>query len=398
MSKLKELIDSLCKDGVLYPLLGDYIDIYTGQQFNKRDMLEVGPYPVLNGGINPSGYSNTYSEPENTIAISQGGASAGYVNFMLCKFFAGAHCYVVKPKDGLNNKYLYYFLKNLESKLMEQKQGAGIPSLNREKVRKLEIPVPPIEVQEEIVRILDNYTQLQAELQAELQARQEQYEYYRNKLLSFNEIGGGARYKYRPMRELGYFYGGLSGKSKQDFNGGNAKFINYMNVFNNISLNLDVEDRVKINEGEKQNNVLQGDVLFTGSSETQEECGMSSVVVSEPMEPLYLNSFCFGFRLNDKSTYNPDFLKHLLRGSGARKLIIKTAHGVTRYNVSKKMMGEIVLPIPSIPEQNRIAGILDRFESLTKSLNSGLPAEIEAVKEQYEYYRNKLLTFKRLSA
>ena len=125
---------------------------------------------------------------------------------------------------------------------------------------------------------------------------------------------------------------------------------------------------------------------------------MSSVVVSEPMEPLYLNSFCFGFRLNDKSTYNPDFLKHLLRGSGARKLIIKTAHGVTRYNVSKKMMGEIVLPIPSIPEQNRIAGILDRFESLTKSLNSGLPAEIEAIKEQYEYYRNKLLTFKRLSA
>lgn len=187
MSKLKDLIDSLCKDGVSYPLLGDYIDIYTGQQFNKRDMLEVGPYPVLNGGINPSGYSNTYSEPENTIAISQGGASAGYVNFMLCKFFAGAHCYVVKPKDGLNNKYLYYFLKNLESKLMEQKQGAGIPSLNREKVRKLEIPVPPIEVQEEIVRILDNYTQLQAELQA----RQEQYEYYRNKLLSFNEIGGG---------------------------------------------------------------------------------------------------------------------------------------------------------------------------------------------------------------
>lgn len=75
MSKLKELIYSLCKDGVSYPLLGDYIDIYTGQQFNKRDMLEVGPYPVLNGGINPSGYSNTYSEPENTIAISQGGAS-----------------------------------------------------------------------------------------------------------------------------------------------------------------------------------------------------------------------------------------------------------------------------------------------------------------------------------
>ena len=192
MSKLKNLIDRLCPNGVPYHKLDGYIDIYTGEQFNKRDMNETGSYPVMNGGICPSGFVEVFNETENTITISQGGASAGFVSWQSTAFWCGAHCYVVKPiNDEILNRYLFFFLKNSEKNLQQMQHGAGIPSLNRDKVKNLLIPVPPIEVQEEIVRILDTFSAHAAELQAELQARKEQYEYYRNLLLTFNPSACG---------------------------------------------------------------------------------------------------------------------------------------------------------------------------------------------------------------
>lgn len=171
-----------------------------------------------------------------------------------------------------------------------------------------------------------------------------------------------------------------------------------MNVYANISIDVNALECVKVDKNEKQNIVLLGDVLFTGSSETPEECGMSSVMTVNPQEDIYLNSFCFGYRLNDQDMFLPDFLKHLLRSENLRKQIIKTASGVTRFNVSKKRMEKVLLPIPPLSEQRRIADILDKFEALTTSLQDGLPAEIEARRQQYEYYRNKLLTFNRKTA
>lgn len=159
MGNIKQMIKELCPNGVEFCNLGTLIDIYTGKQFNKRDLLEDGPYPCINGGIYPSGYSEHWNESEDTITISQGGASAGYVNWITTKFWAGAHCYVVRSNSKkLDNRYLYFFLKNMEQKLMDSKHGAGIPALNGEKVKKLLIPVPPIAVQSEIVKYLDNFT------------------------------------------------------------------------------------------------------------------------------------------------------------------------------------------------------------------------------------------------
>ncbi|MCF2737029.1 restriction endonuclease subunit S, partial [Bacteroides caecigallinarum] len=130
-------------------------------------------------------------------------------------------------------------------------------------------------------------------------------------------------------------------------------------------------------------------IIFTGSSETPDECGMSSVVTEDINEKIYLNSFCFGYRLNDTEIYNPHFLKHLFRSCELRKLISKTASGVTRFNVSKKRFGNIEIPIPPLEVQNEIVRILDTFTSHAAKLQ----AELQARKEQYEYYRNKLLTF-----
>lgn len=191
--------------------------------------------------------------------------------------------------------------------------------------------------------------------------------------------------EWKKLESLGEYFGGLTGKSKKDFENGNAKFITYMNVFSNPSLNVETVGTVIINEGERQNKVQTGDILFSGSSETPEEAGMSCVVTDKLEDNFYLNSFCFGLRLNNPEQYNLHYLKHVLRSYNIRKAISKTASGVTRFNISKARFGKVLIPIPSLSEQNRIVGILDTFTSAIDNLK----LQIAQRKKQYEYYINK---------
>lgn len=193
--------------------------------------------------------------------------------------------------------------------------------------------------------------------------------------------------EYKTLGELGKFYGGITGKSKEDFKDGNAKFITYKNVYENISLKLNVEDRVKISEKENQRTLEYGDIIFTGSSETPDECGFSSVVTEKVEEKLYLNSFCFFFRMNNKEILNPDFAKHLFRSSDLRYQIGKTASGVTRFNVSKKAMEKIRIPVPPLEVQCEIVHILDDFTLLSAELS----AELKDRQKQFTYFEEKLL-------
>ncbi len=412
MSKLTDLIDRLCPNGVEFTVLGKIAEIKRGIRVIKSNLDTEGNIPVYQNSLAPLGYFSKANFPADTTYVIGAGA-AGDIGYSPIPYWGADDCYSIICSDKLLSKYVYYQLLNNQIFLKSRVRTASIPRLARTAIEQFPIAVPPLEVQEEIVRILDTFSTHAAELQAELQARKEQYEYYRNLLLTFNPSAcgygtddeqeiknvttwGGASYKidWKTMGEIGMFYGGLTGKSKSDFIDGNARFISYMNVYSNIALNQTPNEYVKIGINEKQNKLQYGDAIFTGSSETSEECGMSSVVTHEPKEPLYLNSFCFGFRLIDKSIFVPDFLKHLLRSKSIRDQIKKTANGVTRFNVSKNLFAKVVLPIPPIEYQVKIASILDRFETIVNDLTQGLPAEIAAVKEQYEYYRNKLLTFK----
>ena len=197
--------------------------------------------------------------------------------------------------------------------------------------------------------------------------------------------------EYKTLGELGEFYGGLSGKTKEDFKDGNAKFITYMNVYTNPALKINVTDTVKGAPGEKQNCVQYGDVLFTGSSETPDECGMSSVLTEKTEEMIYLNSFCFGYRFENLNKFNPGFLKHVFRSHELRKQIGRTASGVTRFNVSKEKMRKVKIPVPPLEVQDEIVRILDNFTNLTAELT----AELDSRKKQYEYYRDSLLSFEK---
>ena len=193
--------------------------------------------------------------------------------------------------------------------------------------------------------------------------------------------------EWKKIEDLGPYFGGLTGKTKEDFVDGNAKFITYMNVFANASLDITSTGVVRISDGERQNKIQKGDILFTGSSETPDEAGMSCVVTEELNEDYYMNSFCFGIRLNNPEHYCLNYLKPILRSSDVRKSISKSASGVTRFNISKARFGKIQIPIPSLSEQTRIVGILDTFTSAIDNLKE----QIALRRKQYEYYRDQLL-------
>ena len=194
--------------------------------------------------------------------------------------------------------------------------------------------------------------------------------------------------EWKVLGEIGEIYGGISGKKKEDFKNGNKKLITYKNVYENLSLNLNVEDKVRIEENEKQRKLEYDDIIFTGSSENLKECGLSSVVTETPNEELYLNSFCFFLRLNDNNLLFPNFSKHLFRSEILRKKIIKTASGVTRFNVSKELMKKIQIPLPPLKKQEEIVAVLDKFTELTEELTE----ELTAREAQYNYYRDMLLS------
>lgn len=194
----------------------------------------------------------------------------------------------------------------------------------------------------------------------------DKYEQFFKRFL-FDSISGAmsndsSNWKEYLFGSLGKSYGGLNGKSKKDFGEG-SPFINYMNVFSNSKIDPSNVDYVKVEEGENQNKIMYGDILITGSSETPEEVGMAAVVLDN-LEGYYLNSFCFGFRLNDFNTLLPEYARFLMRGEKVRKFMFKRAQGSTRFNLSKTTVKEkLKVVLPSISEQKEIANKLEFMEN-----------------------------------
>ena len=206
MKNLETLIQELCPDGVEFVKLGDVCEIKTGKGITQKDCSESDKYPVYSGGKEPMGYYKEFNRNANTVTVSRVGAYAGFVNYVTEDFYLNDKCFSVLPKkdEDINSKYLYYKLKALECSIINMQSGGGVPTINTKKVGSLEIPLPPIGVQNEIVRILDKFTSLEAELEAELDCRKRQYEYYRDKLLSFDNVGG-QEVEWKKMSEVSFY-------------------------------------------------------------------------------------------------------------------------------------------------------------------------------------------------
>lgn len=195
--------------------------------------------------------------------------------------------------------------------------------------------------------------------------------------------------EWKTLGEVAELYTGLSGKNKEHFKKGNAPYVTYKNIFENLAVDSSILEMVRIEADERQHSIKYGDILITGSSENIEEVGMASVVTFHPETGIYLNSFSFGIRFHPTVQLSPEFTKYLFRSDLLRKQIMKTASGVTRFNVSKKKFSAIIIPIPPLRVQARIVEILDKFTQLEAELE----AELEARKKQYAYYRDQLLNF-----
>jgi len=279
-----------------------------------------------------------------------------------------------------------------KKQVLDGQGGLAQQHFNVGSYNKLRVPLPPLPEQRKIAEILSTWDAAIEKTEALLATAKAQKRALMQSLLTgkrrFPEFEGLPWIEVR-LGDLGATFNGLTGKAKDDFGDG-SPFIPYMNIFANSRLDLTHLDYVSLGHNERQNRVQYGDLFFTTSSETPNEIGMSSVLLDE-MPDLFLNSFCFGFRLNDFETMRPRFARFFLRGQDFRRSLHKLAQGATRYNLSKTNLMNTKLLLPPIVEQERIADTLEvaQFEE------AQVAGEITKLRTEKKALMQQLLTGKR---
>lgn len=391
MKNLETLIQELCSDGVEFVKLGEVCVVQRGKRLTKKQLSDSDKFPVFHGGIQPIGYYSEKNRDANTVMIINVGASAGTIGYSDKEFWSSDGCYCLSHVDSVVPKYIYYLLANNQHYFQAKVRHGGIPTLDALVVKNYEIPLPPIEVQTEIVRILDKFTSLEAELEAELDCRKRQYEYYRDKLLSFDNVGG-QEVEWKKMSEVGTFIRG-NGLQKKDFTEEGVGCIHYGQLYTHYGTSATETITYCSSElAKKLRKAEKGDIVIATTSENVEDVCKAVAWLGEEEIAVSGDAFIY------KHTQNPKYMAYLFQTASFFNYKKKKATGTKVIRLTGEAMGNYLAPIPSLEEQHRIVSILDRFESLTTSLQSGLPAEIAARRQQYEHYRDKLLTFKRKGA
>ncbi len=391
MNKIDELIAQYCPNGVEYKKLGEVCEIKTGQQVSKIEIQQnPGKFPVINSGREPLGFINQYNTENNPIGITTRGAGVGSITWCEGKYFRGNLNYsaTIKNPKLLDVRFLYHILINSRTSIQKLATFNGIPALNKSKLEKLTIPIPPLPVQQEIVNILDKFTELEAKLEAELEARRKQYEYYRNQLLTPVEVDGkwlmnGKEVEWKTLGEVGRICMCKRVMKKETSPFGDIPFykIGTFGKEPDAFISTELYEKYK----EKYSFPKTGDVLISAS-------GTIGRAVIYDGKPAYFQDSNIVWIDNDEKEVLNRFLFYLYG-------IIKwKTEGGTIARLYNDNLAKIKIPIPPLSEQERIVEILDKFEALVNDISEGLPAEIEARRKQYEYYRGKLLLFQPVTA
>ena len=372
---LEKLLDGA---EVKWKPLGRVTDIKTGQSVSKNIIAQnPGIYPVINSGREPLGFINEWNTENDPIGITTRGAGVGSITWQEGKYFRGNLNYsvTIKSEYELNVRFLYHVLLHFQKEIHNLCSFTGIPALNASELKKLEIPIPPLPVQTEIVRILDALTALTSELTSELTLRRKQYEYYREKLLSHNDSENSSQQKvdkdklfstsniqWLHLNEIYKFQYGIGNKiptiggeypvygsngivgSHNEYNSEDAPVIGHIGAYAGI-----------VNWAEGKHFVTYNGIICN--------------------------------KINDN--VNSRYAYYLLLSQN----FIDKANKASQPFISSDLLNKCIVPVPPIGEQERIVSILDKFEALTNSITEGLPLAIEQSQKRYEYYRELLLNF-----
>lgn len=386
MSRIDDLIAEYCPNGVERKPLGAIAKLYRGNGLQKKDFTDKGIGCIHYGQI----YTRYDTFTSQTISFVDKKLADKLLKVHpndlivtatsenledVCKAVAwlggsdivtGGHSIVVRHHQ--NAKYLSYYFQTLDffRRKRAYVHGTKVMEIKKDDLAKIVVPVPPLPVQEEIVRILDSFSSLEAELEAELEARRKQYAYYRNELLTFDR----ERVQWLKLGEAAFINKGTYITKKQVIPG-------------NIPVILGgVEPAYWHSES---NHDSEGIVISRS--------GANAGFASYWNEPIFVSD---GFVLDAKPGIDMRFLFHVLKKQQAKLYSMKRGSGVPHIN-SKMLANNVAIPVPPLEEQQHVVSILDRFDKLTNDFSSGLPAEIEARRKQYEYYRDRLLSFDALA-
>lgn len=409
MSNLEELIERLCPDGVEYKKIGEIGTLTRGKRFVHADAVEDNGIPCIHYGELYTYYGVTTYDiksqvkkelanklryaSKNDVVIVGAGENAediGIAVAYLGESEIAVHdaCYIWKHHE--NPKYLSYCLRtrNYHEQLKKYVSSGKICSVSATGISKIQLPVPPLEVQREIVRILDNFTFLTAELAAELAARQKQYEYYREYLFE-NHISD---VEWKRLDELFPFIrNGFVGTIKSFFTNkiDGIRYLEGTNIHDGVISDNEVLYVTKeFHEKHIKNQLKADDILMVQSGHIG-ECA----VVGKKYEGA--NCHALIIMSNGGKCLSKYYVYYFHTLKGFKSLTPAITGGTIKHVLAGKV-GKIKVPVPSLEQQQRIVDILDRFDALCNDITSGLPAEIEARQKQYEYYRDKLLSFKEL--
>lgn len=364
MNRVEELIQQLCTNGVEWKKLGEVCEILDSQRRPiEKTKRSIGKYPYY-GANGIQDYVDDFLFNGTFLLVGEDGSvinkdNSPILNWATGKIWVNNHAHILSErKEIMSLRFLYFALSVKDiSKLVR-----GVPpKLNQVNLRNIEIPIPPLPIQQEIVRILDTFTELNTNLQTELEARKKQYAYYRDCLLNFEGVKG---VEWKKLGEIGRIFSGKNNQRKESGRYpvyGSTGIIAYSDTYS-YDKNQILIARVGVNAG------------YTYVAHGKYDVSDNTLVVD----------------VNER--FNLKYIFYILVNVNLNAY----AKGGGQPLITAGEVKKITIPIPPLPEQRRIVAILDKFETLVNDLSVGLPAELEARRKQYEYYRDKLLTFDRV--
>ena len=352
--------------------LGDLFEAKAGGdivQSRSNDVQDYRyPYPIYANGLEQQGlygFSNYAEEPADSITVTARG-TLGKAFYRDTPFVAIGRLLVLKPKASLDARF---FCEYINYGIHFAVESTGVPQLTAPQISRYWLPVPTVPEQHAIAEALSDVDGLINALEALIAKKRAIKQATMQQLLTGKTRlpGFSGKWETDQMGQIGSIYGGLSGKTKIDFEDGNARYVTFLGVLENVVLNTRHTERVYVGPSESQNSVMKGDLLFNASSETPGDLAIGAVM-GEQLDNLYLNSFCFGFRIHDKDKYVPLFLAYFFRGDVGRDIMNALAQGATRYNMSKSQFLALELSIPSCDEQHAIASVLSDMDAEVAAL------------------------------